>query len=111
VQAAGWMCSHADLVLVMEASHQQALEKLYPTARGKIRRPAEFGPPGGLTLPTLTASPALPKAHMPPSSPWRGRVRHQTVVVRPYERSPISRVSGLCLWQMQDDDEIDPLPA
>lgn len=45
-QIAGWMCSHADLVLVMEASHQQELEKLYPTARGKIRRLGEFGPQG-----------------------------------------------------------------
>jgi predicted protein tyrosine phosphatase len=26
------MCSHADLVLVMEASHQQALEKLSTAA-------------------------------------------------------------------------------
>jgi protein-tyrosine phosphatase len=45
-QVAGWMCSHADLVLVMEASHQQELEKLYPTARGKIHRLGEFGPRG-----------------------------------------------------------------
>ncbi|MDH6186003.1 low molecular weight protein-tyrosine-phosphatase [Polaromonas sp. CG_23.6] len=49
-QVAGWMCSHADLVLVMEASHQQALEKLYPTARGKIHRLGEFGPPGGFDI-------------------------------------------------------------
>ena len=45
-QIAGWMCTHADLVLVMEASHQQELEKLYPTARGKIHRLGEFGPQG-----------------------------------------------------------------
>ena len=49
-QVAGWMCSHADLVLVMEASHQQELEKLYPTARGKIRRLGEFGAPGGFNI-------------------------------------------------------------
>ena len=49
-QVAGWMCSHADLVLVMEASHQQELEKLYPTARGKIRRLCEFGPQGGFDI-------------------------------------------------------------
>ena len=45
-QLAGWMCSHADLVLVMEARHQQELQKLYPMARGKIRRLGEFGPNG-----------------------------------------------------------------
>ena len=45
-QVAGWMCSHADLVLVMEASHQQEREKRYPTARGKIHRLGEFAPQG-----------------------------------------------------------------
>ncbi|MEC5214293.1 protein-tyrosine phosphatase [Polaromonas sp. CG_9.5] len=45
-QIAGWMCSHADLVLVMEVSHQQELEKLYPTSRGKIHCLGEFGPQG-----------------------------------------------------------------
>ncbi|MEO8014607.1 low molecular weight protein-tyrosine-phosphatase [Polaromonas sp.] len=49
-QIAGWMCSHADLVLVMEARHQQELEKLYPTARGKIHRLGEFGAPGGFDI-------------------------------------------------------------
>lgn len=49
-QVAGWMCSHADLVLVMEASHQQELQKLYPLARGKIRRLGEFGPQGAFDI-------------------------------------------------------------
>ena len=49
-QIAGWMCTHADLVLVMEASHQQELEKIYPTARGKIRRLGEFDPQGGFDI-------------------------------------------------------------
>ena len=49
-QIAGWMCTHADLVLVMEASHQQELEKLYPTARGKIRRLGGFGPQEGFDI-------------------------------------------------------------
>ncbi|MDB5868878.1 MAG: protein tyrosine phosphatase [Polaromonas sp.] len=49
-QIAGWMCSHADLVLVMEASHQQELQKLYPLARGKIRRLGEFGPQGSFDI-------------------------------------------------------------
>lgn len=49
-QIAGWMCAHADLVLVMETSHQQELERLYPTARGKIRRLGEFGPQGAFDI-------------------------------------------------------------
>lgn len=49
-QVAGWMCSHADLVLVMEADQQQELEKRYPTARGKIHRLGEFGPQGGFDI-------------------------------------------------------------
>ena len=49
-QVAGWMCSHADLVLVMEASHQQELEELYPLARGKIHRLGEFGPQGAFDI-------------------------------------------------------------
>jgi protein-tyrosine phosphatase len=43
-QVASWMCSHADLILVMEASHQQELQRIYPLARGKIHRLGEFGP-------------------------------------------------------------------
>ena len=49
-QVASWMCSHADLVLVMEASQQHELEKRYPTARGKIHRLGEFGPQGGFNI-------------------------------------------------------------
>lgn len=49
-QLAGWMCSHADLVLVMEAGHQQELEDLYPAARGKIHRLGEFGPQGAFDI-------------------------------------------------------------
>jgi protein-tyrosine phosphatase len=49
-QVAGWMCSHADLVLVMQTHHQQELEQLYPTARGKIRRLGEFGPQGAFEI-------------------------------------------------------------
>lgn len=49
-QVAGWMCTHADLVLVMETRHQQELERLYPTARGKIRRLGEFGPQGSFEI-------------------------------------------------------------
>ena len=49
-QIAGWMCIHADLVLVMEASHKQQLEQLYPLARGKIHRLGEFGPQGAFDI-------------------------------------------------------------
>lgn len=49
-QLQSWMCSHADLVLVMEASQQQQLERLYPLARGKIRRLGEFGPQGAFDI-------------------------------------------------------------
>lgn len=46
LQVTGWMCAHADLVLVMESSHQQELQSLYPTARGKIRCLGEYGHQG-----------------------------------------------------------------
>jgi len=49
-QVAAWMLSHADLVLVMEAKHQQELQKLYPLARGKIRCLGEFGPQGAYDI-------------------------------------------------------------
>lgn len=49
-QFESWMCSHADLVLVMEASQQQQLERLYPLARGKIRRLGEFSPQGAFDI-------------------------------------------------------------
>lgn len=49
-QIAGWMSAHADLVLVMEAMQQQELERLFPLARGKIRRLGEFGPQGAFDI-------------------------------------------------------------
>lgn len=49
-QITGWMCAQADLVLVMEASHQQELARRYPTARGKIRRLGAFGPHGAFDI-------------------------------------------------------------
>ena len=45
-QVAGWMCTEADLVLVMEGAHKRQLEQQYPLARGKIHRLGEFGPNG-----------------------------------------------------------------
>lgn len=41
-QVQGWMCVKADLILVMETSHQRELERRFPLARGKIRRLGEF---------------------------------------------------------------------
>lgn len=64
-QLAGWMCSQADLVLVMEAGQQQQLERLYPLARGKIRRLGEFGPQGAFDIadPYLQPRAAFEAAH------------------------------------------------
>jgi protein-tyrosine phosphatase len=42
-QITGWMCTHADLILVMEFEHRLELERLYPLARGKIHQLGEFG--------------------------------------------------------------------
>jgi protein-tyrosine phosphatase len=49
-QLTGWMCTHAELVLVMEAEHKRQLEHQYPLARGKIRRLGDFGPQGGFDV-------------------------------------------------------------
>jgi len=35
-QLAGWMCTDADLILVMDSSQRQEIERLYPYARGKV---------------------------------------------------------------------------
>jgi protein-tyrosine phosphatase len=37
-QISGWMCTEADLILVMESGHRTELEQLFPLARGKIHR-------------------------------------------------------------------------
>lgn len=42
-QVQAWMCTQADLVLVMEASHLRELAQRFPLARGKIRLLGEFG--------------------------------------------------------------------
>lgn len=64
-QVQGWMCTQADLVLVMEAGHQRELERLYPLARGKIRRLGEFGPNGPYDIadPYQQALAAFESAH------------------------------------------------
>lgn len=43
VQLAGWMCQVAELILVMEQSHQTELEQRYPLVRGKVYRLGELG--------------------------------------------------------------------
>lgn len=35
-QLTSYMCSQADLILVMETSHKQEIEQLYPFTRGKV---------------------------------------------------------------------------
>lgn len=64
-QVAGWMCVQADLVLVMETGHQHELERLYPLARGKIRRLGEYGPQGAFDIadPYLQPRAAFEAAH------------------------------------------------
>lgn len=45
-QVQTWMCTQADLILVMESSHKAALEERFPFARGKVRRLGDHGPTG-----------------------------------------------------------------
>lgn len=42
-QVQAWMCTQADLILVMEAAHLRELAQRFPLARGKIRLLGEFG--------------------------------------------------------------------
>lgn len=42
-QVQGWMCTQADLILVMESEHLRELVRRFPLARGKIRLLGEFG--------------------------------------------------------------------
>jgi protein-tyrosine phosphatase len=37
-QISGWMCTEAELILVMEDGHRNELEQQFPLARGKIHR-------------------------------------------------------------------------
>lgn len=41
-QLAGWMCTAADLILVMESGHKKQIEAQFPLVRGKVFRVAEF---------------------------------------------------------------------
>lgn len=42
-QLTGWMCTQADLILVMESGHKQELEQQHPLARGKIHCLGDLG--------------------------------------------------------------------
>ncbi len=42
-QVVSWMCTQADLILVMEMAQQQQLLKQYPLTKGKVYRWGEFG--------------------------------------------------------------------
>lgn len=44
-QVQAWMCTQAELILVMEAAHMRELAQRFPLARGKIRLLGEFGSP------------------------------------------------------------------
>jgi protein-tyrosine phosphatase len=48
-QISGWMCSEAELILVMETGHRSELEQQFPLARGKIHRLGE-GQDGGVDI-------------------------------------------------------------
>lgn len=43
-QINSWMCSKADLILVMDMAQKRQLERTYPLARGKIRCIGDVGP-------------------------------------------------------------------
>jgi protein-tyrosine phosphatase len=42
-QLTSWMCTQADLLLVMEDGHRQEMESQYPLARGKIHCLGDLG--------------------------------------------------------------------
>jgi protein-tyrosine phosphatase len=42
-QVQAWMCTQADLILVMETAHLRELAQRFPLARGKIHLLGEFG--------------------------------------------------------------------
>ena len=42
-QVQAWMCTQADLILAMEASHVRDLAQRFPLSRGKIHLLGEFG--------------------------------------------------------------------
>lgn len=44
-QIQGWMCTQADLILVMESDHQRELVQRFPLAQGRVRLLGEFGAP------------------------------------------------------------------
>lgn len=79
-QVQGWMCTQADLILVMETSHQRELERMYPLARGKIRRLGEFGPAGPFDIadPYQQSKTAFEAAHAGialGAAEWINRIR------------------------------------
>lgn len=78
-QVSGWMCSEADLILVMETGHRSALEQQFPLARGKIHRLGE-NPDGGIDIadPYRQPHPAFEAAHAAIErsvTHWASRIR------------------------------------
>lgn len=43
-QLTSYMCTQADLILVMETGHKQEIEQLYPFTRGKVHCLGHMGP-------------------------------------------------------------------
>lgn len=79
-QVQAWMCTQADLILVMESSHKAALEDRFPLARGKIRRLGEYGPNGPFDIADPYRQPraAFEAAHQSieaGTSEWVRRIR------------------------------------
>ena len=82
-QINSWMVSQADLILVMEKSHQKQLEQQYPAARGKVRRIGDFGTDGGFDVAdpykrSRTAFEASHHAIASGAAEWLKRIRQLT---------------------------------
>lgn len=78
-QVSGWMCSEADLILVMETGHRSELEQRFPLARGRIHRLGE-GRDGGIDIadPYRQPPPAFETAHAEIErsvTHWASRIR------------------------------------
>lgn len=82
-QVQAWMCTQADLILVMEAAHLRELAQRFPLARGKIRLLGEFGTehastPYDIADPYLQPRAAFEAAHSAiaqGTAQWARRIR------------------------------------
>jgi protein-tyrosine phosphatase len=79
-QLASWMCTQADLILVMEAGHKRELEQQYPLACGKIHCLGDCGPKNMFEVadPYRQSLPAFEAAHAAIERGvrhWAGRIK------------------------------------